>query len=143
MKEYFSLEPDRKQEIIKIIRDTLLRNKNIVFSFVFGSFLESPSFRDIDVSVYVNNIEKEEIPDYELKLSKEISEACGLPIDFIEVKILNFAPIIFLNNIFNNGKLIFSQDYKLLTDLIENSSLEAISNEHIAYQSLKELVPSQ
>ena len=74
-------------------------------------------------------------------MAKKISEACGLPIDVIDAKILNFAPSHFLNNVFKNGVVLFSKNEKLLSDLIEETSLNTVANEYFSYQSLKELVP--
>lgn len=135
------MEKEKRQEIIEKTKEIFAKKEEVVFAFVFGSFLNSPSFHDIDVGIYVKGINKDEFSDYELKISREIADECSLSFDIFEVKILNFAPIPFLNNIFNKGKLLFSRDYKLLTDLIENTSFDVISNEYIAYQSLKELVP--
>ncbi|MFH1899840.1 MAG: nucleotidyltransferase domain-containing protein [Patescibacteria group bacterium] len=142
MNEFLSMEDKKKQEIIKEIKEILLKKERVIFSFIFGSFLGSSSFRDIDIGIYIKNINENEVLDYELKISKEIADKCGLSFDIFDVKVLNFAPNSFLNNIFNKGKLIFSNDYKLLTDLIEDTSFDAISNEYIALQSLKELVPA-
>lgn len=136
------MEKEKRQEIIEKTKEILAKKEEVVFAFVFGSFLNSPSFHDIDFGIYIKGINKDEFSDYELKVSREIADECSLSFDIFEVKILNFAPIPFLNNIFNKGKLLFSRDYKLLTDLIENTSFDVISNEHIAYQSLKELVPA-
>lgn len=142
MKEYFSLKQIEKEEVIKKIRQILFEKEVVVFTFIFGSFLDSLSFRDIDIGVYVNKITESQVFDFELKLSKEISDKCRMPFDIFEVKILNFAPSSFLNNIFSRGKLLFSKNQQLLTDMIENTSLDAIANEYIAYQSLKELMPA-
>ena len=142
MKEYFSLSKNEKQKINEKIKKSLLEQKEVVFAFVFGSFLNSPSFRDVDIGVYAKNINKEKFFDYELGLSKKISEALNLPFSIIEIKILNFAPSSFLNNIFKNGELLFSKDDQILSDLIEKTSLDALANAHISYQSLKELVPA-
>lgn len=142
MKEYLSMGKEKRQEIIKKTKEILAKKEEVIFAFIFGSFLDSPSFRDIDVGIYIKGINKDEVSDYELRVSKEIADECGLSFDIFEVKVLNFAPIPFLNNIFNKGKLLFSNDYKLLTDLIEETSFDTILNEHIAYQSLKELVPA-
>jgi len=141
MNEYLSLEPNKRREITKKIKQVLLEEKNLVFAFIFGSFLNAPSFKDIDIGIYVKKIEKEEIFDYELKISKKIADACNLAFDIFEVKVLNFAPNSFLNSIFSRGQLLFCKNSQLLSDIIENTSLEALANEHIAYQSLKELVP--
>lgn len=133
---------NKRQEITEKIKKFLSKEEEIVFAFLFGSFLDSPSFKDVDIGVYVDEIRKDEILNYELELSKNLAKECGLSFDTIEVKVLNFAPNSFLNNIFSRGQLLFSKNKELLSDLIENSSLEALANEYIAYQSLKELVPA-
>ncbi len=141
MKEYFSMKPKKRKKVVKRIKKTLQQQKEIIFSYLFGSFLDNLTFRDIDVGVYLKEINKEEVFDYELKLAERISNNCDVPFDIIEVKVFNFAPNPFLNSVFREGKLLFSRDNKLLTDMIEKSSLESIANEYIAKQSLKELVP--
>lgn len=142
MKEYFSIKPSEKKEMIEKIKGVLFQEKSIVFAFLFGSFLDQPSFRDIDIGIYVKNIKKNEIFNYELELSKKLAEKCELSFDVFEVKILNFSPNPFLNNIFSRGRLLFSKDEKFLTDMIENTSLDTIANEYIAQQSLRELIPT-
>lgn len=142
MKEYLSIKSSRRRDVARKIKQTFLKEKNVIFVFIFGSFLNSPSFRDIDIGVYVENLEKDKIFDYELDMSRKIADACSLPYDIIEIKVLNFAPKHFLGNIFSYGKLLFSRNDKQLSEMIENCSLDAIANEYIAYQSLKELLPS-
>lgn len=130
-----------RQKIAEKIKKLLFSEKEIVFAYIFGSFLSSPTFRDIDVGVYFKDIAKENVLDKELEIAKKISKTCGLPIDYIDVKILNFAPSHFLNSIFKNGILVFSKNEKLLSNIIEETSLNTVANEYFAYQSLKELVP--
>ncbi|MGB9682492.1 MAG: nucleotidyltransferase domain-containing protein [bacterium] len=74
---------------MKRLKILLLRESDIVFAYLFGSFLDGLSFRDIDIGIYLNNIKEEEVP-----------------IDIIDVKVLNFAPNSFLNSIFKYGRLI-------------------------------------
>lgn len=142
MKEYLSLDSGKRRKITEKIKTTLFGEKDIVFAFIFGSFLDAPSFRDIDIGIYLDSIKEDKVFDYELKISKNIADECGLSFDIFEIKVLNFAPISFLNNIFNRGELLFCKNQQLLSDMIENTSLNAIVNESISYQSLKELVPA-
>ena len=79
--------------------------------------------------------------DYECKLSQKIASSCSLPFDNFECRILNDAPSPFLTSVFRDGTLLFSRDDQLLTDMIENTSLDALSNEYISFLSLKELIP--
>ena len=142
MKEYHTLEKAKREEIIQKIKQALSMKKEVLFSYAFGSFLDSPSFRDIDIGVYVKKIIQSQVFDYELQLSHDVAEKCNLPFGFFEVKVLNFAPPSFLNNIFCQGQLLFSKDKILLSDMIEDVSLEMVANEGIASQSLQELIPS-
>lgn len=141
MEEYFSFTNEKREEIIEKIKEILLIEEDIIFAYLFGSFLDRLFFRDIDVGVYLRNIEKNKVLETEFYLSEKIAKNCDLSLDLIDVKILNFAPNPFLNSVFKYGRLLFSRDDKLLTDMIEESSLEAIANEHISYQSLKDLIP--
>ena len=74
-------------------------------------------------------------------MAEKISKKCELSIDIIDAKILNFTPSHFLNNVFKNGTVLLSKNEKLLSSIIEETSLTAVANEFFAYQSLKELVP--
>ncbi|MEW6608093.1 MAG: nucleotidyltransferase domain-containing protein [bacterium] len=140
MNEYLSFKQNQRQKIIEKIKQSLLNKNEIVFAFIFGSFLDGPSFRDIDIGIYLDNIEKGDIFNSELELSEIVAKDSNLLFDIIEIKVLNFAPGYFLNNIFNRGQLLFCKNYQLLTEMIENTSLDTLANEYIAYQSLKELV---
>ena len=140
-KEYLSMNQADRQKIVEKAKKVLFNEKKIVFAYIFGSFLNSPSFRDIDAGIYLDNIAQKDVFDRELETAKKTSEACDLPVDFIDIKILNFAPSHFLNNVFKNGTILFYKNEKLLSDMIEETSLNSVANEYLAYQSLKELVP--
>lgn len=143
MKEYHSISPKEREKIMEEIKKILAKKKEVVFAVAFGSFLFAPAFRDIDIGIYFEKIKKEDVFDREIDIAGEIAKTCNLPIDVIEIKILNFAPDSFMANVFSQGKFIFIRDEKLLADLIEKFSLKAIANEYISYQSLKELVPAR
>ncbi|MCX7720006.1 MAG: nucleotidyltransferase domain-containing protein [Dictyoglomus thermophilum] len=140
-KEFYSLDEKERKRIIDEIRKILQEEENIIFAYLYGSFLNALSFRDIDIGIYLNKIDEKNIEELELKLIKEISKKINLPFEIIDLRVLNYAKNSFLNNIFRTGLLLFTRDEKFLTDLIETTSLEAISNEYISYLSLKELLP--
>ncbi len=142
MKEYFSTIEKKRKEIGKKIKKTLLDKREIIFAFLYGSFLDSPSYRDIDIGVYLNNIKENQVFDYELGLAEEIAKKCEIAFDVVDVKVLNSAPDSFLNSVFTRGDLLFSRCDDILLEMIEKKSLGAIENEYISYQSLKELIPS-
>jgi len=140
MNKFFNLNKKEKDKIIDKIKSILLIDDNIEFSYIFGSFIQDNFFRDIDIGIYLKNINENEVFDYEFKISNEVSLKCKIDIELIDVRVLNFAPFPFLVNVFKDGILLFTKDEKFLTDLIEKTSLYAVSNEHISYQSLKELL---
>ena len=140
MKEFLSMKKEDKEKLIRRIKDVLSSYKEISFAYIFGSFNDSSTFRDIDIGIYLYNIKREEVFDFEFRVSEKISEAIGVDIEYIDVRVLNFAPYPFLNSIFKDGKLLFARDMDFLTDLIEETSLDAIANEYISEESLRELM---
>jgi hypothetical protein len=138
MDKYLTAQQNKREEIKKEIR-RILDREEVVFAYVYGSFLDASSFRDIDVGVYVKEIEREEIFNYELRLAQESASATGLPFDVFDVRVLNLAPYSFLNNIFRKGEVLLSRDDNSLSDLIEKTSLFAVANEYISELSFKEL----
>ena len=142
MKEYLSTNKKQRKEIINKIQQTLFKERGVIFAYVYGSFLNSPCFRDVDIGVYLRNVKKKLISDFEIELTQKISKNCDLPFDIIEVRVINFAPYSFINNIIRTGELLFSHDNTKLSALIERVSLKAIANEYLSRQSLKELLPA-
>lgn len=140
MKEYLSLNQNKRQQITGKIKQTLSKEKDIVFAFIFGSFLDSPSFKDIDIGVFADSIKEDEIFDYELKLSTTLAKVIKFPFDRLDVRVLNYAPPSFQSNIFARGKLLFSKDDDFLAELLEKRSTEAVLNYEFSKMSLKELL---
>lgn len=139
-KEYLRLDSREKAETVANVLKVLSVDDNIKFVYIFGSFINSISFRDIDIGIYLEHINNNVLTAYELSLSEKLAEVTNLPFDRFDIKILNNAPLYFLNNVFRQGKLLFSKSPQLLSDLIEASSLEAISNYEFSQQSLRDLV---
>ncbi len=139
LKEFYRVSRREKKKLIEKIKNQLFEKKEIVFAYFYGSFLEDPTFRDIDIGIYLDTkmVEKNQFLDYQLNISKELE----IPSKYlIDIRVLNNASNSFLSSIFKRGKLIFSKDINLLTDLIENVSLEVASSEGISRQSFLELI---
>ncbi|MEW6104692.1 MAG: hypothetical protein AB1630_12920 [bacterium] len=64
MNEYLSFKKKQRLKIIGKIKQVLLNKQEIVFAFIFGSFLDEPSFRDIDIGVYLDKIKQGDIFNY-------------------------------------------------------------------------------
>jgi predicted nucleotidyltransferase len=52
-----------KKEVIKKIENFIKSHKEIIFAYIFGSFIEQETFNDVDVAIYVNenNIPAKEV----------------------------------------------------------------------------------
>jgi len=73
-----------KKEWIKKIEDFLKSHQEIIFAYIFGSFTEGKTFKDLDLAIYV----EEKDPTlknifYEVELSKHLEEIIRIPVDII------------------------------------------------------------
>ena len=106
-----------KEELIKNISNTLTGIEHLVFAYIYGSFIEGGSFRDIDVAIYSTSPASE--LDFESDLSYELTEKAAYPVD---VRMINNAPVAFQMAVLRNGRLILSREEDVRTGFIENVS---------------------
>jgi predicted nucleotidyltransferase len=133
IKRYF-LSRKEKQKIEIILRDILERKEEIVFAYIFGSFLDDLFFRDIDVGVYLKNISKKEAFNYELELGCEIESKIKIPVD---LKIINFAPLYFQFHILQ-GKILFIKDEELWANFLDLTLRKYLDFKPLREEFLKE-----
>lgn len=111
-----SLEQNQKENIIKDIVSALAKHNEIVVAYVFGSFVQSDYFSDIDLGILIK--EKQVTPlDFELKLEIELEDIVHYPVD---VRILNNAPLSFCQNVIRHGRVILDGDANLRADFTGN-----------------------
>lgn len=112
----FSLSQSEKEALLEQIRRELLEDKNILFAYVYGSLIDEPFFRDIDIAVYLKDYNENSWKDYELNLAIELEKKLGFnyPID---LRILNDAQILYSYRVIN-GKLLFSTDEEIWSDYV-------------------------
>ena len=117
-----------RQKILNLLRETFLQNDRIVFAYIYGSFINEPSFRDIDVAIYAKNPEENPFilsSDIKTQLSSIFKkEGVDLSIDRFDIQMINHAPFTFLKRIFKDGILLVDHGPELRTDLIEYVSLK-------------------
>ena len=109
-----SLGPEEKNRVVGKIKDHLLQYVDIAFACVHGSFVNSDTFRDIDIAVFTS---AEQDFYFESDLSYELSSLTGFD---SEVRIINKAPVAFQMAVLKDGLLLFSRDEEARTDAIEN-----------------------
>ncbi len=75
----------RRREIIEELREILI-NEGIKLAIIFGSFIESSSFRNIDFAVYLKD------PDdlnRLLELGIRLEEAINIPVDVVPIQLIS------------------------------------------------------
>ncbi len=112
-----SIDEESKVDIVETIKNYLLHREDMVFAYLHGSFVETSSFRDIDVAIFLKRPERE--MEIESDLSYELTEKVGCP---VEVRVINRAHVAFQMAVLKNGRAILSRSYDLRTDFIEDVS---------------------
>jgi predicted nucleotidyltransferase len=114
----YTADDAQRERVAEQIRVELAGEAAVVFAYLYGSFVESPSYRDVDVGVYVEAAAPDQASAKALDLSGRLSDRVGLPVD---VRALNGAPVSFLFHVFR-GRLLLSRDDARLEDLIERTA---------------------
>lgn len=121
------------ESIISIIKNILLNNEDIIFAYLYGSFIEKNKvFKDIDIAVYSKKIED---PynfqvDMKIRISDEIKKI-GIDIspDEIDFRVINDSDYDFLIELFDKGILLVDKDPELRKSFIEKISMQYRINE--------------
>lgn len=99
--------------------DCLIKNKNIAFTYVFGSFVKGDKFNDIDIAIFLfeNKLNTFEY----LNLKRELMDISGVEVDIV---ILNEANPMIKHEVFKNGVRIFSRRKELESNFRVHSLFE-------------------
>lgn len=118
---------DRNDFITKI-REIIGKFDNVDIAYIFGSFLESEKFEDIDVGLVLNKeLDPYERFKFSMKAARELEWKIEPRFEF-DVKILNYSPVEFQHEVLKKGRLVFSRDEdkriefesKLLSTYLDN-----------------------
>ncbi len=138
--KFYQAGKQERLDVFETIETVLRREGDIVFAFLHGSFLTEPTFRDIDVGVFVSTKDSSAYLDYELDLSQRIEDA--LPSAFpAQVKILNEAPLSFRFNVIR-GKLLFTRDEDFLVDFMTSTARKYLDIAPLLQLYMKEAMAS-
>ena len=122
----------KKDPIIQRLKEQLSQNREILFTYLHGSFLEQAEFNDIDIALYLDDkfVSQIDPVDYEISLSLKLEKEIKIAVD---VKILNFAPLCFKYQA-SCGRLLFSQD-----ELKREDFLCSVWREYFDFQSISKI----
>lgn len=114
--KYYELPPKERARLVESISEELRSIDGVVFAYLHGGFLEKPFFRDVDVAIWIKDLEK--AFDYTVNLSASLEAKLGYPID---LQVLNGAPLPFRHRVFTRGKLLFSKDERLRAAIVDET----------------------
>ncbi|KCZ73110.1 hypothetical protein ANME2D_00169 [Candidatus Methanoperedens nitroreducens] len=118
-----------KKEVITKIREIISRFDYVEIAYIFGSFLESDKFNDIDVALVVSKgLNSYRRFKFAMEVARELERAIKPRFEF-DVKILNYSSVEFQHEVLKKGKVIFVRD--------ENKRIEYESKLISTYLDLK------
>ncbi len=123
-------------EVLSRLRGLLEPKEEIIFAYLHGSFAEGLPYNDIDLAVYVDRARVEDLFDYEMDLSVELTRALRFPVD---VRVLNDAPLGFKHSVLQ-GEPILVRDEEFLADFIEHVAREYMDFAYLGRMYLEELL---
>ena len=135
IKKYQACETKRN-EIIEKINLVLKTKAEIDFAFLYGSFQNEPYFRDIDIGIFVNNLDSSEYWNYECDLSQKIENVLETSYP-VEIKVINKAPLSFCFNVIR-GKLLFARDEAFLVDFMIGTARDYLDIAPLRYRYMME-----
>src|SRR5574337_1725138 len=122
MKQAHRLSPTERSAIRDQIAAELLQNPDVLFAYVYGPFLKSETFHNIDIGVYLSSSHFNNA--MAANLSVHLGSKIELPVD---VRTLNTAPIAFRLYVLR-GECLFSRDDNLRTDIMEDTMQHYLHN---------------
>ena len=107
-----TITEQEKKKITKAISLYFQKREEIQTAYLFGSFVGGQQFGDIDTGILVKN-EPEDLLGYEFELEIELAELVKYSVD---VRVLNRAPITFVQNVIRHGIIIIDNKPNLRSD---------------------------
>lgn len=117
MRRLYRMNREGRHRIEQRLAAELASDRNVSFAYLYGSFLESQPFHDVDVGVYLENVRADELSATALDLAQRLSDRAPIPVD---VRILNVAPVSFLYHVLR-GQLVFCRDDAVLVEIMERT----------------------
>src|SRR4030042_2394544 len=115
---YFQISASNKKIIMEKLGDYLEKRPNLLFAYVYGSFMTAERFRDIDVAIYLRQASS---TPFQAELEIETELANLIKGYLVEVRLLNNAPLSFRYNVIKSGKPIVVVDDGARTEFAESA----------------------
>ena len=138
MKRLHQLNTEQRAIVVDTLRTELAQEDDIVFAYLYGSFLDGVGFHDVDVGAYRAPGISDSHSARAAGLSERLSARVDIPVD---VRIVNEVPISFLYHVLR-GMLLFSRDDVRLAEVIEDTTRRYLDIAPLLRHSTKEAFAS-
>jgi len=126
-----------KKVLIEEISGILKKKEYILFAYLFGSFISTDVFKDIDIGVFISGAESKSLLKLELMLEGEVEDAIHLPVD---IRAINNAPLSFVYNMLKGGIVIVDNNKHLRSDFEGLVYKKYFDFQHIRNEYLREII---
>ena len=117
MPSVYHTNPADRTRLERDITAEIAQDKDVAFAYLYGSFVEAEGFHDIDVGIYLNDVNERAAESTESDLAQRLTARLKIPVD---IRVLNAASVPFLYHVLR-GKLILSRNDDLLARVMENT----------------------
>jgi len=127
----YQLDAEARAHVREQLARELATHADVAFAYLYGSFVESDVFHDVDVGVYFSP------PPTGARastLAQSLSDRAKLPVD---VRPLNGAPVSFVYHVLR-GQLLLSRDDALLAEVMERAVHQYLDIAPLLRHSTKE-----
>ena len=115
----------------------LAEQPDVTFAYLYGSFLGKRPFRDVDVGVYLENVDAAtsgSAAERTLEIATRLSAELELPVD---VRLLNGAPPTFAFHVLR-GRRLLSRNDDLLAHVLAETARRYLDLEPLLRRATKE-----
>ena len=123
-----------KQRITSRLAELAESQEEVLFAYLYGSFLDDMPFHDIDIGVYVSGIGEDEAGFFAVGFASRLNKAIGLEID---VRVLNFAPVSFVYHVIS-GQAFFERSPETRSRIVEDAIQRYLDIKPVLYRAMKE-----
>ena len=132
-----TLDKKGKDALIGKISDVLKKKENLIFAYIFGSFISEDHFKDLDIGIFVSNRIVGSPLRLELEIEGELEDAVHIPVD---VRIINNAPLPFVYNVLKSGFLIVDNNRHLRADFAGLVYKKYFDFQYLRNEYLREII---
>lgn len=127
----YALDETQRAALTRRLTSAVAEDGDLIFAYLFGSFVAPLPFHDIDVGVYLRDGGD---GSRALALGRTLSERVAMPVD---VRVLNTAPVSFLYHVLRGSRL-FCRDDSVLAEVMERTIAGYLDAEPLLRQATRE-----